>query len=250
LNAPDSLRTTLVSITDRDVTGITVVPQPPAPLPGEIVWADEPPAEPVRSQASISLMPLHRSAGGMPSAQSSIPGEFAVTTRRFRTGEEMDPPLDEYRLMIAGLRGSLYLKDVTYGGTSALHKPLLLGSAMAGARLRVILGHDGGVLKVHVADGDGEPVAGANVFVFPKETTSPAALALTRITRQADQNGDYASPALAPGSYYALATEEDATDLSPETLSRLLNARPKAKEVEVKANATVELLLEPAKLDR
>jgi hypothetical protein len=228
---------------------VTLAPQPQVPLSGTVVWAGEPPEKPVESQVSITLMPLHRFVGGWPGATSSIPGEFAMKNTNFRTGEDIDPLMDEYRVSILRLPGSLYLKDVTYGGESILHKPLQLGSAMTGSELRVILDHDGGTLKTHVVNSNGEPVGDANVMIFPKETASPVALASTRITKPADQNGEYTSPALAPGSYYVLATQADLTDLSPETLSKLFDARSKAEEVEIGPNETVSLTLKPVKVE-
>ena len=158
--------------------------------------------------------------------------------------------MDEYSVRVR-LRqgGSLYLKDVTYAGTSILHKPFYLGSAMAGAELRVIVDHDGGVLETRVVDGDVEPVAGTNVVVIPKEAKTLHALAATRITGETDQNGEYTSPGLAPGSYYVLATRAALTDLSPETISALFNARLKAEEVEIVPNETVQLTLEPTVLE-
>ncbi len=245
LNAPDSFGTTVVSITDRNVKGITVVPQPRLPLSGQVVWAGEPPDEPVDSEVSIDVWPVHRVVGGFNRGRSSVPGEFTV-----QDPQRMDPLMDEYSVRVR-LRqgGSLYLKDVTYAGTSILHKPFYLGSAMAGAELRVIVDHDGGVLETRVVDGDVEPVAGTNVVVIPKEAKTLHALAATRITGETDQNGEYTSPGLAPGSYYVLATRAALTDLSPETISALFNARLKAEEVEIVPNETVQLTLEPTVLE-
>jgi hypothetical protein len=145
--------------------------------------------------------------------------------------------------------GNLYLEDITYGGRSVLHKPFRLGSAMAGAELWVIVDHDGGFLETRVADGDGEPVTDAEVIIIPKEATTLHALAATRITGRTDQNGEYTSPPLAPGAYYVLAAEASLSDLAPETISKLFNARSKAKEVEVPPNKTVQVTLEPTVLD-
>ncbi len=249
-NAPDSFGATVVSITDRDVKGITVVPQPRLPLSGQVVWAGEPPDEPVESEVSISVWPVHRTVGGFNRGRSSIPGEFAVQARQSLAGGRIDPLMDEYSVR-AHLRqsGNLYLKDVTYAGTSILHKPFYLGSAMAGAELRVIVDHDGGVLETHVADGDGEPVGGASVLVIPKAAKTVHTLAATRVTGETDQNGEYTSPGLAPGAYYVLATRAALTDHSPETISVLFGARLKAEEVEIEPNDTVQLTLEPAELE-
>jgi hypothetical protein len=125
-----------------------------------------------------------------------------------------------------------------------------LGSALAGSELRVIVGHDGGVLKTRVADDEGQPIGDATVVVIPKEATTHLLLAETRVAENTNQHGEYTSPGLAPGAYYVLAMEDDFTDLSPETISTLFDARSKAEEVEIGPNATVEMTLEPLKLTR
>ena len=249
-NFPDSFGTTLVSIADRDVKDVTVTPQPRLPLSGQVVWAGEPPDEPVESEVFVSVTPLHRTVGGFNSGRSSVPGEFAVQAHQSLAGGRIDPLMDEYTVRVRLRRaGRLYLKDVTYGGTSVWHKPFQLGSAMVGAELRVIVDHDGGILETRVADGDGEPVGGASVIVIPKEAKTVHALAATRVTGETDQNGEYTSPGLAPGAYYVLATQAAVTDLSPETISALFGARLKAEEVEIGPNDTVQLTLEPTELE-
>jgi len=251
INVPDSLGTAVVSITDRDVKNITVVAQPHLPLAGRVVWAGEPPEKPIESEMSLSLWPLQRIFGGFGiRGQSRVPGEFAVHGRASLAGGEADPLMDEYAVQFRRLPERLYLKDVTYGGTSVLHRPLKLGSALAGSELRVIVGHDGGVLKTRVADDEGQPIGDATVVVIPKEATTHLLLAETRVAENTNQHGEYTSPGLAPGAYYVLAMEDDFTDLSPETISTLFDARSKAEEVEIGPNATVEMTLEPLKLTR
>ncbi|HUG82672.1 MAG TPA: carboxypeptidase-like regulatory domain-containing protein [Bryobacterales bacterium] len=251
LNVPDSLGMTLVSIADRDVKDITVVAQPRLALPGRVVWAGEPPEKLIESEISISLYPLLRVFGGLGTrGQSRVPGEFTMYGRASLAGGEADPLMDEYAVKFQRLPDNIYVKDVTYGGTSVLHRPLKLGSAMAGSELRVVVDHDGGVLKARVTDGEGQPIGDATVILIPKEATTNLRLAETRVAEKTDQNGEYTSPGLAPGAYYVLVTEDDFTDLSPETISTLFDARSKAEEVEIGPNATVELKLDPLKLTR
>ncbi len=245
MNIPDSIGNTLVSITDHDVADLTVTPLQSLPLAGRIVWADKPPEDPVEAQPYIVLRPRYRSFGPGPRAQSPVPGAFALRTTSSITGEDRDPFMEEFSVRVIRLPDSVYLQDITYGGTSVLHKPLLLGSAPEGAELRVILNHDGGFLKTRVTDDKGEPVADAHVIIFPKQAASSFALAETRTTGRTDQNGEYTSGALAPGAYYVVATAQDLTDFSPETINKLWNARLKTDEVVIAPGATKELALQP-----
>jgi hypothetical protein len=110
--------------------------------------------------------------------------------------------------------------------------------------------HDGGVVRTRVTDDEGQPAGNATVILIPKEATTLLRLAETRVVNKADQNGECTLASLAPGAYFALATEEDLQDLSPETIAALFNARSKAKEIQVGANATVDLVLERTELIR
>ncbi len=240
--APVLFGTTLVSITDGDIKDVTVVAQPPLPLSGRVSWAAEPPEKPIEAKLGILLHPLHRTVGGRIIAVSSLPGEFAF---------QAAPVMDEYAVrFFPGLPEGVYVKDVTYGGVSILHRPLRLDIASEGFELRAVVDRDGGVLKARVSDDENHLIGDATVVLIPKEATTHPRLAETRVTGRTDQNGEYASRGLPPGAYYVVATEGDFTDLSPESVSTLFDARSKAEEVEIGPNATVELTLEPLKLTR
>jgi protocatechuate 3,4-dioxygenase beta subunit len=244
-NEPDFFGTTLFTITDSDVRNFSITPQPRLPLTGQVVWVGTPPDKPVVSQVGVLLTPLDRTVGDFTNfGRSSVPGEFSV-----KSGRGGDLLMDEYSVRIPTLPGGLYVKDITYGNTSVVRGPLRLGSAVTGAELRVIIGQDGGFLRVKVADKDGKAVPDANVILMPREAGSEADLAAMRIAGQTDQNGEYSSAALAPGRYYVLATSAAVTDGSPESLGKLLAARSKAKEVDVGAGVAVQLTLEPTTLN-
>jgi hypothetical protein len=166
-------------------------------------------------------------------------------------GGTSDPLIDDYALSIQWPRpGNSYVKDVTYGGASVLHRPLRLGSSHAGAELRVTLEPNGGILKTRLVDEERQPVGNVTMILIPKEVATHMRLAETRIAQKTDQTGEYTSPGLPPGTYLVLATADDFTDLSPETISALFNARSKAKEASVGVNSTVELTLELTQLNR
>jgi hypothetical protein len=235
--------TATVAITREDVRNISVPTSPLLPVFGDVIWDGVPPDKPVESQPRISLHSLYRSLWP-PELESrevtaSVPGEFSFAGLL----------MDDYQLRVTGLPATIYVKDITYGGSSIRHDALRLGSAIGEARLRIVLAHDAAVLDVRVSDEDANPVAGAHVFLMPASAVTEASLAETIVTGDADQRGVYTSGALAPGKYYVLAGA-DVTDLrAPENIGKLWRARPKAQEVELAPNRTAQLTLRPIVLD-
>jgi 5-hydroxyisourate hydrolase-like protein (transthyretin family) len=224
------------SITDRDVRNFRVDARPRIPIPGEVVWDGAPPGNPVESKLSVELRPLTRTPfmGEDVMNKSAIPGEFSYPWVL----------LDEYLLRFRDLPEGLYVKDITYAGTSILRCPLRAGSAIGNATLRITLARDGGVVNAKVADKDGNPVPGSYVLIAPVEANTEAALAAALITGQTDQKGAYTTSALAPGKYYVMASTTP-TDMSPECIGKLFQARSRAQEVVLGPNANVTVTLAP-----
>jgi hypothetical protein len=233
--APPYFGYTKFTIRDQDVHGIAVNTRVPVKVPGEVVWDGTEPAEPVKAKLRFWLTPLTRSMMGEEiSAQPSIPGEFSFSGLL----------VDGYQVRLLGTPREFYVKEMTYGGTSILHAPLQAGGGVGEAHLRVVLGRDGGFLKAKVADKDGNPVAECFVILMPADALSEAALADEIITGQTDQSGAYSSNALAPGKYCALVSSRS-INKSPEDVSKLLQARSHAQEIEIGAGATVSVTLAP-----
>jgi hypothetical protein len=237
---PPFFGTAVTAITDKDVHNVRLTAHPPVRLSGEVVWAATPPDKPVESKLSIWLEPLTRASwqGETTQTESSIPGEFSLPFLL----------MDDFRARLHGLSGGMYFKEITYAGVSVLHEPLRVGSAMGNASLRIVVARDGGFAAVKVADKDGNPVPDSYVLVMPADSNSEASFADTLISGQTDQNGTYTSVALAPGKYYVLASPM-AIDKSPESIGTLWHARSHATEIDVGANATVQLTLTPTTLN-
>lgn len=142
----------------------------------------------------------------------------------------------------------LYVKDVTYSGRSVLHVPLQLGSAMGGAGLRVVIGHDGGTISARVADKDGNPVGDARIVVIPTEITSEAMLADDMITGPTNQLGMFTSHTLASGKYLVISCGET-LDATPESIDKLWRSRNRFTEVELPPNGAAQVTLQPATLE-
>ena len=141
------------------------------------------------------------------------------------------------------------MKGITFADRSVLYEPLRLGSAMAGSgHLRVTVGQDGATLSVRVADKDGNPGADMHVLVLPADVRSEGVLAARIVQGQTDQTGQYTSPTLPPGKYYAVATE-DSYDATVESIGKLWRTRNRFTEVDVAPGAAAMVKLEPVKLD-
>jgi hypothetical protein len=234
--SPDFFGYQAVTITDRDALGVRVMSVTSIPLRGEIVLNGQAPKEPLQATLNVSLEPTPRSVliGNSLQGRSPLPGEFFFPRVL----------VDDSVVRILGLPASLYVKEISYGGVSILREPLRVGSAVGDARLRVTVADDGGFLRTNVVDKKGDVVFGANVVIMPKEAGSESELAAMRISGQTNQEGVYSSIALAPGPYNVLATSSAVTDLTPETINKLWNARSKAKEVKIGPSTTVELRME------
>lgn len=229
-DGPDFMGVAPVPITDRDVAGVRVTALPKIPVPGEVVWDGTPPEKPLEAPLTIDLRSISRTI--YPSAKSSIPGQFSFDGL----------VLDEYSMAFRGLAGGVYLKDVTYAGRSVLRQSLQVGSEQGDAGLRVLVARDGGFIAARVADKDGNPMGDTNVLLIPANAGSEAELAASMKSGTTDQNGRWTSPALAPGKYYALASQA-AVDKSPESIGKLWLARTRAQEIDLQPHATAQVTL-------
>jgi len=241
VNTPQSLGALVFSVTDRDVTGLVVTARKTMPVSGRFEWAGEPPEETPEARGLIALRPRHRGFGGGPSATALVPGEFQLRITDRQTGEEYDPLIDEYYVQAVVRQSSIYVKDVLYGGESVLHRPLVLGSAIGDAQLRVLLGHDGGTFRVRAVNADGEPASNANIYFVAASARSPMDVADNHLPQSADQNGELQSQTFEPGVYSIVATYEDLYDRGPDTMERLWNLRRDGTAVTLDPNAEKEL---------
>jgi hypothetical protein len=99
-----------------------------------------------------------------------------------------------------------------------------------------------------VEDSSGNPGADMHVLLLPADARSEGILAARIVQGQTDQTGRYTSPTLAPGNYYAVATE-DSYDATVESIGKLWRSRNRFKEVDVAPGGAALVTLEPVKLD-
>lgn len=226
------LGTMFVNITDQDVRGVTAMAAPGKPLPGEVVWDGTALDKPSDSKVTIQLQQL--TGFTRFSAESSIPGGFSYP----------GVWVDDYAVSVSGLPAGSYVKDISYGGVSVLHDPLHFGSALGNAGLRVVLARDGGSVNARVTDKDGKAVPDTHVYVMPASVASQPVLSAVLVSGQTDQNGAYASPTLAPGKYYVLASDTEVVP-TPESIEKLWGVRTRAKEAEISPGSAPQVTLEP-----
>jgi hypothetical protein len=229
-----------IVISDKDIANIKLPASPGVTLEGEVVWAGAAPENPLTTTVSVSLHPLVRTSfrGEDQSRRPGIPARFSFPASF----------IDDYQVWTLVNGPGLYIQDVTYGGRSVRYEPLRLGGAMQGSGLRVVVAHDGATLSAQVRDKDGNPVADIRVLIIPAETTSEAMLAARLVSGQTNQLGQYKSTTLAPGKYY-VAASDDTVDATPEKIGRLWRSRNRFQEVDLAANGSVQVTLQPVKIE-
>jgi hypothetical protein len=137
----------------------------------------------------------------------------------------------EYWLQMLGIPKNSYVKDARYGSQSVIGLPLRAGSEIGDATLRVTLATDGGTVTVKATDNKGNPLPDTNICILPSTYTSDAQLAAAAVIGNTDQDGIWKSDMLAPGKYYALATDQSLAELFPERVTALRNALTRATEL-------------------
>lgn len=89
-----------------------------------------------------------------------------------------------------------------------------------------------------------ESVSEADVCTIPTGVRSRSDLAADIVCGRTDQFGRYDSGALAPGSYYVLASQSP-VDRTPECIDRVWRVRADGETVEVRPRGTVDVRLRP-----
>ncbi|MDQ2774471.1 MAG: carboxypeptidase-like regulatory domain-containing protein, partial [Acidobacteriota bacterium] len=241
-NGPSFFGENEVPVGDKDVHAVKVVGRPRVSVSGELVWDGKIPDQPAAAKVRIMLQPMTRAPfrGELASTNylppSPVPGQFTI------------PGLlaDDYSVTVMNIPAGAYLKDIIYGGRSALHEPMRVGKTM-GSDLRIVLAQDGGVMNVKVADKDSNPVPDCRIVLLPENASTEAEVADSLLQGQTDQNGGYSSGSIAPGKYYVLATN-GSIDRTPETIAKLMQMRTHMQEADLQPNGSMQLTLVPIEI--
>ncbi|HEY4084823.1 MAG TPA: carboxypeptidase-like regulatory domain-containing protein [Bryobacteraceae bacterium] len=235
--APEStFATTIVNISDRDVTDLRIPTSPRVSMDAEIVLEGEAHKDPFPMALRFNLMPMFRTQqpGEKAGGRADVPGTLQLTGLTW----------DDYSIYATVNTQGLYIKDITYGARSVFHQPVRVGSEGGSVPLHVILAQDGGRITTRVVNKDDHPVSGTTVIVMPEGAQSEADLAALITSGQTDQAGQYKSGFLAPGKYYVVATE-DSYDMTPESIGKLWQSHNRFKEVDLPASGSVQVDLQP-----
>ena len=233
-NGPTFFGETEVPVGDKDVHGVKAFGRGRISVSGELVWDGKPPDQSLPDQSSpakvhIWLQPMTRAPfSGELSSTNNLPPQ--PVPAQFKLPDLLT---DDYSVRVLNIPAGAYLKDIVYGGQSALREPMHVGKTM-GSDLRVVLAHDGGVIKVKVADKDSNPVPDCKVVLLPESASTESEVADSMLQGQSDQFGVYTSSSLAPGKYFVLATNAS-VDRTPESIGKLMRARIHAHETELPA---------------
>lgn len=237
LNEPEGISSAIVSIRDRDVARLSLPRAPALQLPVEFAWAGPPPEKPAEAKLGLALISRTRSFGGFPSTEAVNPPGAT---------ELKEVVMDEYVHRVNGLGGRLYVKDVLYGNDTVTSAPIRVGTAPLGSSVKVLLGHDGVMVRARVRNQDGAAAAYATVVVMPESHSTEGDFAGKIRHGRADQTGVYtALRAVAPGKLYVVALSAPLGEpVRPEEIERLLSLRSRAREVVALPNADIDVDLE------
>jgi hypothetical protein len=137
-----------------------------------------------------------------------------------------------------------YPKEMTYNDAKLSDRTLRIAPGGSGT-LHLVMGTDLSTVAVSIKDALENPVTGAAVVLIPESVTTTPALARLAVHGNADQNGKYTSPPLAPGKYRALATTQAVRWDVPEDLEKVLLAMYQAKDIDVAPKSAAQITVEP-----
>jgi hypothetical protein len=139
-----------------------------------------------------------------------------------------------------GTPKGLYLKSVLSDGRDVAESGVDLQAGGMSAELQIVLSSNGGSIEGTVEKGDG-----AQVTLIPADPKSPRRRTQTV---QADAQGHFTFPTVAPGKYkvFAWQTVDPSAAMYDSEFRKPFESQGQTVEVEEKQKATVQLQLIPA----
>lgn len=243
--AQESIAAVDVTITNKDVRDLIVAAIPRTTVSGELVL-DKQAIE--GSTPSIRVQTYPSPVRQFPPFPVLGPGSFSLDVV---VGSS-------YIAAISGLDSHSYVKDVQYGGSSILYQPFV--PSPGDAKLIVTIGSDAGSISAKVLSANGEPVSGSAVLIVPVTARTEPEVAVTFRAGLTDENGTHLETGLRPGRYDIFAITDPPPsivdrgdglliDRTPEAVGKILSARSRGKQVDVRPGGAAAVLLVPFRMD-
>ena len=186
----------LVTVTDRDITGLDISIPPLIPLQGA-VSLEGTGTRPRLSLLIEGLLP----PGFNPALMPGPPFRTAVTPAADGSYSTLLPP-GEYRISVSNLQTGYYLKGIVSGGTEFLGNPLKVAASDASARIGIMVGMSPGV---RIA-GRVTRVIGVSASTPPEKLTLTGAAVGDTAEATLKADGSFEIPKILPGTYLARVT--------------------------------------------
>ena len=177
-----------VTITDRSVTDVELVPQPTQPVTGVVTTADQSPVPP---RMRLNFQPIENQ-GNYGAAVND--GKFEI--------DGMQP--GTYQVIVSGLMPNTYLKSIQFGSQEVPTGNVAIGPE--GGQISLLIGTDAGILAGTVQTESGDPAASAEITVVPDDALAQRADLVK--TGSTDAKGSFQVRGLAPGTYRVYAWED------------------------------------------
>ena len=188
---------TPVDVGHADVEGITVTIAPGVSISGRIIWEGQPSLD--HDELTVGASPADFSFAFWDDARVTEGNSFTLKN----IGE------GTYRAEVAGQSKDCYVRDVQYGGASALEEGFTVGRGTP-AMLEVTISSHGARVQGTVVDADGLPAVGVWVALVPdRARRTQYRLYKTQTT---DQYGHFDLRGIAPGEYKLFSWEEAESD--------------------------------------
>lgn len=218
-----------VEVGSTDVNGVSIVVDPIFDLRGRV--RTDPAAQTDFSHVMLYLVSQDRESSAV-GARVTADGTFV-----------MHQVADAYYFFSArNFPPEFYLKSARLGGADLLASGMVVNYSMASATLDVVLSPNGGQVDGSVLDGDGKPVANADVEAVPDEAHRNRDEYYR--SARSDAAGKFNILGLAPGDYTLYATDKDqyGSFKDPDFLQQIAG-QGATVEIDEKQHQSVQLTL-------
>jgi hypothetical protein len=188
-----------ITVKDKDIEGVELVPEFSAQIQGRIEVEDDPPPDLTRVQPIIVGATVH--SGFIPALK--VTPDHAITSEDIYT--------DEYQFLLGGLPPGAYLKSIRFNGRELVDARLPIQSGTQIENLVFTVSTRAATLEAIVKDEMGKAIPDATVFVQPDPAhIGMDALCIHWRNGTTDQNGAFVFNDLAPGKYRVAAWRQSA----------------------------------------